>query len=120
LGEITVSNSLDNDTVVTFLASGSGPYLAVYVRTGEAAVITDIAEGEYQLLYRMGDGWTGDEFARPVGTFRLNSPLKFEDSYIVVRGAGGSTMRRIPGDPWKIVLRSTAAEPIKGQARPKP
>jgi hypothetical protein len=119
LGEIKVSNQLDDDTVVTFLGSANRPYVNVYVRASESAVIREIAEGEYRLTYVVGDDWMGDEFGRPRGTFRLNSPLKFEDSYVVVRGFGGSNTRRIPGEPWNVVLRPTVGEPVKGGERAK-
>jgi hypothetical protein len=101
---MTLSSRLSSDAVVTLIGSSGEPYVTVYVRAGDNAMINDIAEGEYRLLYREGDAWAGEDFARPGGTFRLNAPVRFEDSYIVVHGSTGPTTRRVPGEPWTVVL----------------
>ncbi len=110
LGEISVLNQLNMDVVVTLHTSRAATSdVSFYVRAGEKAVITDIVEGEYKLAYTMGEGWTEGQFARSSGTVRLDQPLTFQDSSIVVRGPAGATVRSIPGDPWDVVLRPSPA-----------
>ena len=110
-GGINISNQVAFDAVVTLRAVGDKePWLSLYVRAGEKTTVTDVVDGEYELSYRVGEGWTGVDFARSQGTFRLDQPLKFEDSFVVVRQAGGTTMKRVPSDPWNILLRASGAK----------
>jgi len=105
-GEMNISNQLTFDAVVTLRSIlDKTPALSLYVRAGEHTSITDVVDGEYEVLYRVGERWTGVDFARLVGTFQLNQPLAFAESFVVMRQASGSTVKRVPSEPWNIVLR---------------
>jgi hypothetical protein len=94
------------DAVVTLRAPNAATsYITFYVRAGENTAITDIAQGEYELAYTLGENWTDGRFARPADSVRLNQRLTFADSSIVVRGPEGTNVRSVPGEPWKVVLR---------------
>jgi Trypsin-like peptidase domain len=104
--EIDVVNHLARDAIVT-LATTAGPTLSFYVRAGERTAISDVREREYQVSYTIGTGWTGSDFVRRAGTFRLDGPLSLEGSSVIVRGANGTTVKPVPSEPWTIVLRPT-------------
>jgi Zn-dependent protease with chaperone function len=105
-GELSVVNGLAMDAVVTLRTTNAdASYITFYVRAGENAAITDIAQGEYELTYTLGENWADRRFTTPADNGRLNQRLTFADSSIVVRGPDGTTVRSIPGEPWKLVLR---------------
>jgi len=94
------------DAVVTLhTPSADTSYITFYVRAGENVAITDIAQGEYELAYTLGENWTDGQFTRPRDSVRLNQRLTFADSSIVVRGSEGTAVRSVPGEPWKVVLQ---------------
>jgi hypothetical protein len=108
-GELSVVNGLPMDAVVTLHASNAATsYITFYVRAGENTAITDIAQGEYELAYTLGENWTDGRFATLADSVRLNQRLTFADSSIVVRGPEGTTVRSVPGEPWKLVLRAAS------------
>ena len=70
-GEMNIANQLTFDAVVTLRSIlDKTPALSLYVRAGEHTSITDVVDGEYEVLYRVGEGWTGVDFARLVGASR--------------------------------------------------
>jgi hypothetical protein len=107
--ELNVINHLATDAVVT-LGTSAGPSLSFYVRAGERAAVTDILEREYVLSYTTGTGWTGVDFLRSAGTFRLDGPLSLEGASIIVRGSRGTTVKPVASEPWTVILRPTTGD----------
>jgi hypothetical protein len=105
-GELSIVNGLTMDAVVTLRPPHAATsYISFYVRAGENAGITNIAKGEYELSYMLGENWTDGQFAKSAGSVRLNQRLTFVDSSIVIRSSEGTSVRNVPGEPWKLVLR---------------
>jgi hypothetical protein len=105
-GELSVVNGLTLDALVTLQPPNAATsYNTFYVRAGENTAITDIAQGEYELTYTLGENWTDGRFAMPADSVRFNQRLTFTDSSIVVRGSEGTSVRSVPSEPWKVVLR---------------
>jgi hypothetical protein len=119
-GELSVVNGLSMDAVVSLRApNADASYITFYVRAGENAAITDIAQGDYELAYTLGESWMDGRFAKPADSVRLTQRLTFADASIVVRGSEGTTVRSVPGEPWKVVLRPNPGV-SKGTAKTEP
>ena len=113
-------NGLAMDAVVTLRTTNAdASYITFYVRAGENAAITDIAQGDYELAYTLGESWMDGRFAKPADSVRLTQRLTFADASIVVRGSEGTTVRSVPGEPWKVVLRPNPGV-SKGTAKTEP
>lgn len=121
-GELTVSNHLRQDAVVTLkeLGGSRDPYLVLFVRAGEKSLLMDIADGEYELQYTIGERWGGAEFREILGTFRLQQSLVFEALPIVVRGAQGARMARVPAEGWAVILKEVPVQPSAPPSRNAP
>jgi hypothetical protein len=118
---MNIANLLSLDAVVMLRGvTETDAGFSLYVRAGEKTTVTDVLDGEYEVRYIVGERWTGGNFARPLGTYRLGQPLTFEDSFVVVRHASGTTVLRVPGDPWNIVLRGTEAKANDRATAPPP
>ncbi len=121
-GELTVSNHLHQDAIVSLREVGrpNQPYLVFFVRAGDRSSFLDIADGEYELEYTIGDGWQGSEFGQVQGSFMLRHPLAFEAMPIVLRGAQGARTARVPGEGWAVILKEDRVQPSAPPSRSAP
>ena len=82
LGELAIENGSDQDGLVVLSDSVSNPLVAFYVRQGETFTLTRIADGSYQLYFKLGSEWVGDElrFLNVSAVKRMDELLAFATS----------------------------------------
>ena len=114
-GELAVQNGADEDALVTLSRDGRAVY-TMYVRTGEGAQLTGVADGDYQIFVAQGDGWNGE-----LRRFTASADYaRFADtaSFTTVRESGGirSTRLRITLQP--AAGGNAVSKPVDPQAFP--
>lgn len=92
-GTLEVDNGTDRDAYVT-MARGGKLALGVYVRNGETAKVTGIADGTYVIYFSSGTGWNSDLLAFTADKHNT----KFDDTFDYV-----TTSTTRPG--WKVTLQ---------------
>jgi hypothetical protein len=117
LGQLTVHNNNDQDTVVSLVPRGSDvATMALYVRAKSSATTTGVADGAYQVYYTTGVDWDRSEhlFTRYCDFERLNKTIDFtatpqgngvtgyttEQITLHTIFAGNVTASRVPADKF--------------------
>lgn len=81
MGHLRIINGTDRDAVAVLLElPESLPRRAIYVRSNESGVITQIPHGAYQLQFQLGSSWRTDRrFCEITGTSQFDRSLDFEE-----------------------------------------
>ena len=81
LGELTIINDNHNlDALVMLTSPDKVPQISVFIRSGELLKISGIADGTYDVYFKLGNKWDGSsaKFTENGGHYRLDRPLVFE------------------------------------------
>lgn len=78
MGELTIDNGTSNDAVVKLInVSSNKSVYTVYVRSNNSLLIDTISDGDYKLLFNLGNDWNAEHSA-----FETNSSYEsFEEIF---------------------------------------
>jgi hypothetical protein len=92
LGYLTISNGTSNDAIAKLIDVGAGvSYREVYVQANTSATISNIAVGDYKLLFSLGQDYAPSlmKFLRNASYSKFDSTITFEETKQTI----GNTIR---------------------------
>jgi hypothetical protein len=113
LGQLTITNATDLDALAVLNDEPSNePRRAIYIRTGESALLTAVRRGNYRLRFQFGSRWVKEgRFCESYGTATTAEAFQFKEGRaesgagsrfeVTLHGvpSGGAEMQRLPDRP---------------------
>jgi len=109
LGRLTVTNGAQYDAVSVLLDGDSGaPLRAIFIRSGESGVVTEVPVGSYKVCFQFGTDWLKERrFCNPKGTSEFDELFEFQEL-------------ELPGETQYSVFRVTLHPVFGGRAKTHP